>query len=76
VIIAALRLLRQPACRCPSKGFVRDVRMTAKAACFVPRSWHDDVLGISWAKVSATVMLVDAASPVEGVAFFNTVFFR
>jgi hypothetical protein len=58
----------------PSEGFMRDVRMTAEAACFISRSWHDNVLEISWAKASATVMPVDVASPIEGVAFPNTVF--
>jgi hypothetical protein len=48
--------------------------MTAEAACFISRSWHDNVLEISWAKASATVMPVDVASPIEGVAFPNTVF--
>jgi hypothetical protein len=51
----ALRLLRQPARRCPSRGVCAGCQGDGA-------SWRVDVLGASWAKASTTVTYVGAAS--------------
>jgi hypothetical protein len=63
----ALRLLRQPTCRCPSRGVCAGCQGDSA-------SWRVDVLGASWAKASTTGDICGCRIPVEGVASSSNVF--
>jgi hypothetical protein len=50
--------------------------MIVETTCYDPGSWIDNVLGDIFGKALATVTLVGTVSPIEDVAFPNTIFRR